>query len=190
MRQAIKLKYSLLRYYYTQLFEISTMGTGTLYKPLFFEFSEDIKATLNIEQNVMLGSALKLSMNAESLTQKTTDFYFPAGTWCRLLGNTLGENCFVSKGQTKTYPSDLTDYQLHLREGYIVPMQDTTKLQFNTTQDLQSYPVDFHLLGSVTPGNKWIASGTYVNDDGVSLDLAGNVNQYTILASYDGISSI
>jgi alpha-glucosidase (family GH31 glycosyl hydrolase) len=110
MRDAIRLKYSLVRYYYTSLFDISTRGTGTFYKPLFFEFPEDPKASMSIENNPMIGSALKLSLNSESLSQKTTDFYFPAGTWCRLRGNTLGENCFVSKGQTKNHPSDLTDY--------------------------------------------------------------------------------
>lgn len=44
MREAIKLKYSLVRYYYTSLFDISMNG-GNFFKPLFFEFSEDIKAT-------------------------------------------------------------------------------------------------------------------------------------------------
>lgn len=122
MREAIKLKYSLIRYYYTELFDMSIRGSGTLFKPLFFEFPDDLKATQNIEYNPMIGSALKLSINPESLTQKTSTFYFPAGLWCRLKGNTNGENCFTSKGQNKTYPSDLSDYQLHLREGFIVPM--------------------------------------------------------------------
>lgn len=192
MKDAIRLKYSLVRYYYTSLFDISTKGTGTFYKPLFFEFPEDNKAFAGIEYNPMLGSALKLSMNPESLTQKTTDFYFPAGLWCKLKGNTLGENCFTSKGQTKTYPSDLSDYQVHLREGYIVPMQDTSAGGFNTTQDLMNWPVDFHALGSALSvgDGQWSASGRYVNDDGVTLNLEGNVNSYTLYANYDGVSSI
>jgi len=45
MRDAIKLKYSLIRYYYTSLFILSTQGTGgTFYKPLFFEFPDDLNA--------------------------------------------------------------------------------------------------------------------------------------------------
>lgn len=66
MREAIKLKYSLIRYYYTSLFDISLKG-GNFFKPLFFEFPDDIKATQNIEFNAMIGSALKLSINPESL---------------------------------------------------------------------------------------------------------------------------
>jgi alpha-glucosidase (family GH31 glycosyl hydrolase) len=98
MTDAIKIKYALVRYYYTELFALSTKdGEGTFYKPLFYEFPEDYNATSNIEYNVMLGSALKLSINSGDLSASavTMDFYFPQGTWCRLLGNTKGENCFT-----------------------------------------------------------------------------------------------
>jgi alpha-glucosidase (family GH31 glycosyl hydrolase) len=97
MTDAIKIKYALVKYYYTELFALSTKdGEGTFYKPLFFEFPEDYNATNRIDFNVMLGSALKLSINSGSIYNVTTDFYFPQGTWCRLLGNTKGENCFTA----------------------------------------------------------------------------------------------
>lgn len=137
MRDAIRLKYSLIRYYYTSLFDLSTKGTGTFYKPLFFEFPEDFKATQGINNNVMLGSALKLSLNSTALNETAdSTYYFPAGTWCRLAGNTFGENCFVSKGQNRVFPSNISDYQLHLREGFIVPMQNTSDFEFSTSADL------------------------------------------------------
>jgi alpha-glucosidase (family GH31 glycosyl hydrolase) len=80
MTDAIKIKYALVRYYYTELFAMSTMdGEGTFFKPLFFEFPEDYNATSDIEFNVMLGSALKLSIDSgnRSFSEKTMDFYFP-----------------------------------------------------------------------------------------------------------------
>jgi len=71
----------------------------------------------------MLGQALKLSINGENLTLAQTDFYFPKGVWCRLSGSPQIDNCFNStNGTTRTYPSGLSDYQVHLREGFIVPM--------------------------------------------------------------------
>jgi alpha-glucosidase (family GH31 glycosyl hydrolase) len=124
MTDAIKIKYSMIRYYYTELFELSLRGSGTFYKPLFFEFPEDNNASkIDIEFNVMLGSALKLSINSWDLDEPISSFYFPAGWWCRVIGNTKGENCFLSPnaGVSKIYPSDLTDYQVHIREGYIIP---------------------------------------------------------------------
>ena len=41
MKSAIKNKYQLVRYYYSQMMEISLTGSGAFYKPLFFEFPED-----------------------------------------------------------------------------------------------------------------------------------------------------
>ena len=195
MTNAIKLKYSLIRYYYSELFILSLRGSGTFYKPLFFEFPEDDDASLaNVNYNIMLGSALKVSINSGNLTQASTDFYFPAGWWCKLSGNTNSENCFESPagGITKPYPSGLTDYQLHLREGYIVPMQDTSTKKFNTSVDLQTWPVDLHISGSPSEeaDGTWFAQGRYVNDDGLTLNIQNNYNSYTFYAQYDGTQQI
>lgn len=76
----------------------------------------------------MLGDSLKLSINPEKLDEDTHDFIFPAGTWCGMLGTlTIGE-CFESTGNgyTKNYPSGLKDYQVHIREGKIVPYQEVS----------------------------------------------------------------
>lgn len=64
MKYAIQTKYELMRYYYTNMMKLSLQGSGTFYKPLFFEFPEDVNAYQNLTNNVMLGSSLKLSVNA------------------------------------------------------------------------------------------------------------------------------
>lgn len=63
--QAIKIKYSLIRYYYTNLFMTSQQDQSTFFKPVFFEYPDDMNTYVNITQNVMLGKALKLSINSE-----------------------------------------------------------------------------------------------------------------------------
>jgi len=57
----------MIRYYYTQLFQMSVFGTGPFYNPLFFEFPEDPEAYNNIPLNIMLGSALQLGVNTVAL---------------------------------------------------------------------------------------------------------------------------
>jgi hypothetical protein len=68
------------------------------------------------------------------------------------------------------------DVYVHLRQGYIVPMQDGTKLgeenKARTTKDLQNHPVDFHLHPSCE--TDCTAKGMYLNDDGVVLDIYNN----------------
>ena len=59
-----------------------------------------------------------------------------------------------------------------------------------TTKALQNKTIDLHILGeSSQPGNsQWRAQGLYVNDDGVSTNLTGNFNSYSIVAkSSNGI---
>lgn len=85
MVDAIYTKYSLNRYYYSELTDISLNGDHQFFKPLFYAFPEDTNAYLNITYNVMLGNSLKLSINSDTLNQNTTWFYFPAGTWCNIL---------------------------------------------------------------------------------------------------------
>lgn len=52
--------------------------------------------------------------------------------------------------------------------------------------------MEFNVLGSLasTGQGKWIAQGRYINDDGETLELAGNVNGYNLYASFDGTSTI
>jgi alpha-glucosidase (family GH31 glycosyl hydrolase) len=70
MKEAIYRKYSLIRYLYTQMSQVSYANNTyyTVYKPVFFEFPEEDGAFEDIANNVMLGSALKISVNAKNLT--------------------------------------------------------------------------------------------------------------------------
>jgi alpha-glucosidase (family GH31 glycosyl hydrolase) len=60
-------KMSLIRYYSTELVSVTLEG-GAFIKPLFFEFADDLNAlTESQELNIMLGPALKLSINSNTL---------------------------------------------------------------------------------------------------------------------------
>ena len=187
MKESILRKYSMIRYFYTQMTQMA-LGNNTfymMYKPLFFEFPEDPNAFHDIVNNVMLGPAIKTSVNARSIDAATTDFYFPAGTWCSLF-EPVGECIYNEIGQNVTLNSRLNESYAHLREGFIVPLQNAAAYDVSTTVDLQSKPIDLHILGSfAVPGiMSWRAEGTYLNDDGLTTQLQGNVNQYRFTAQY------
>jgi alpha-glucosidase (family GH31 glycosyl hydrolase) len=63
MKQAIQMKYSLARYYYSIMKRISDPNdpTSTLFKPMFFEFPHTPDVYEDIERNIMLGPAIKFS---------------------------------------------------------------------------------------------------------------------------------
>ena len=178
IKMAMQTKLHLIRYYYTQLSFLSTTG-GTFFKPMFFEFPADALAYENIPLNAMLGKALKLGTQTLALNQNTTDFFFPAGTWCEVFNKQGTQGCIVqATAGTVTLASKAYDFHLHLREGYVIPIQDATSLHkaklVNTTRDLQKYGVEFHMLPSCDD-SKCTAAGDYLNDDGTRLD---KLNEY------------
>lgn len=114
------------------------MGISTyslLYKPLFFEFPEDPNAFNDIPNNVMIGGALKTAVNARNISAETTEYYFPAGTWCSLF-EPVGACIFNEFGRNVTLGSMLNQSYVHLREGFIIPLQNATALNAKTTVDL------------------------------------------------------
>lgn len=63
MSYAIRLKYALIPYYYTQLNKLNREG-GTLIRAPFFSFPSDQLAYYNTTNNFMLGDALKVSIQS------------------------------------------------------------------------------------------------------------------------------
>mmetsp|Transcript_28241 Transcript_28241/g.42748 ORF Transcript_28241/g.42748 Transcript_28241/m.42748 type:complete len:335 (-) Transcript_28241:203-1207(-) len=183
IQQAIRFRYTLIRFYYTELMRVSREG-GTFFKPLFFVFPEDKDAYTNQELNVMLGEGVKLSVNSNDLDRKETDFYFPAGTWCSLFDRNLEEKtCFTTTGETKTLSTKPYEHYAHLRDGFIVPLQDGPTLsksgKMNNTVDLQDAPVDFYVNPTIKD-TALSASGNYFNDDGLTMDPSKDGNLYNL----------
>lgn len=94
-----------------------------------------------------------------------------------------------AKGSYPTLRTKAYDFYVHIRDGNIVPLQNATKLNVNTTAQLQQSPIDLHILGTPNKGGEaWYAAGTYINDDGLNLTTQGNYNHYA-MAAYGNITN-
>ena len=130
IRKALVNRYNFIKYYYSSFYDIYLQG-GSFFKPLFYEYPLDKKSYDDIEVNILLGDAMKLSMETTNLDfiknpTVSRDFYFPKGKWCRILPalTTPANDCFDSPGDEKgilNLPTGLEDYYIHLRNGYIMP---------------------------------------------------------------------
>jgi alpha-glucosidase (family GH31 glycosyl hydrolase) len=158
MRDAILTKYSLQRYFYSELFKISVLnaGVGTIYKPLFFSFPNDQMAyTANPSENVMIGPSLKLSIKTTPVNNTVSDtnmYYFPKGSWCDILHPM--DVCVVSDGTNmQRLKAGVQDFQLHLKDGEILVYQNASEIASNATrfpkglrsEYMQEMPVDLHI---------------------------------------------
>jgi len=136
-RVSLQLRYSIVRHYYTQF--LKQNGTGTIFRPVFFEFSTDANlfdASLNItDSQVLIGKSL---MAAPALSEgvDTVNVYFPQDNWFDFVTGTLIQSAQQLPGFIE-YPAPLnTTAPLFIRGGYIVPTQNVTGV--NKTDDLSN----------------------------------------------------
>ena len=75
----------------------------------------------------MIGEALKLGINSDKLDQNFTSLIFPQGaTWCNLLYSKEELNSCIDGSDNKIPRSSKAyEFDLHLRDGYIVPLQNS-----------------------------------------------------------------
>ncbi|KAF7699232.1 hypothetical protein HF521_003974 [Silurus meridionalis] len=115
-RDVLNIRYSLLPYLYTLMFEAHTAGS-TVVRPMLHEFVND-KSTWDIYKQFLWGPALLIS---PALDQGVTEVngYIPNARWydyhtAKLLN---------ARGMFLTMPTPLDHINLHVRGGFILPWQ-------------------------------------------------------------------
>jgi alpha-glucosidase (family GH31 glycosyl hydrolase) len=75
IKKSINIRYSLLRYMYSQFFLISLNEKGSFFKPVMFEFPEDEASYEDIESKIMFGeSFLTVAFYEENENNKKIEF--------------------------------------------------------------------------------------------------------------------
>lgn len=114
IRDAIQLRYRLIPYFYSLLYEAATVGSPIM-RPLVYEFQDDPNVAEESFE-FMLGPAL-LVANVLDKGETNKQVYLPAGAdWLD-----LQTNQYYKGGQTITVPVDLSSIPMFLRTGGIVP---------------------------------------------------------------------
>ncbi len=114
IRDAIKLRYEMIPYLYSMLYEASTKGDAIM-RPVFYDFQNDPKVYRE-GVNFMFGPyILVANVVEEGATER--EVYLPAGTtWYDYYTRKPYEG-----GQTITIPVDMGSVPMFVREGAIIP---------------------------------------------------------------------
>ena len=156
---ALNMRYSLLRYYYTQLFKVSLGIKGAFFKPVFFEFYSDKKAYDNIDESIMIGDALLLYPN---FNDETFDIYryIPKGDWYTF---PYGEKIRDNKEELDSIilSGEFDNINIFMRGGYILPYQDTFSQFISNTHKLHDIPTELIII----PDKSSYAEGDIIFDD-------------------------
>jgi len=127
-RIAMNFKYSILKYYYSIV--ISKNGTGTIFRPMFFEYPNDdncLNPSLGyMDTQFMIGKGL---LAAPVLTQGATtqNVYLPGDRWFDFFTGEVMKSQNSTGSVVENFPAPLNStIPLFLRGGYAVQQQNTT----------------------------------------------------------------
>jgi alpha-glucosidase (family GH31 glycosyl hydrolase) len=170
---ALYLRYSLLRYYYSNLFLVSLGEKGSFFKPVFFNYYDDLNTYENIDTTIMIGDSLILF---PVLKNETDDFnaYFPNDDWNYMNGTKfLSKNLSKNEGTNVSLSGAYDIIHLYIKGGSIIPFQDMNKKYAKNSYYLRKNPLEI----IINPESKFhTANGTFIFDNDELYDL--NVEDY------------
>ena len=167
-KMALYLRYSLLRYYYSNLFLVSLGEKGSFFKPVFFNYYDDLNTYENIDTTIMIGDSLILF---PVLKDETDDFnaYFPNDDWNYMNGTKfLSKNLSKNEGTNVSLSGAYDIIHLYIKGGSIIPFQDMNKKYAKNSYYLRKNPLEI----IINPESKFhTANGTFIFDNDELYDL-------------------
>ncbi|BBN19385.1 alpha-glucosidase [Marchantia polymorpha subsp. ruderalis] len=167
----LNLRYKLLPYYYTLIFESHNTGAPIM-RPLFFEYPEDEK-TMDINTQFLVGRGIMVSP-VVAAGQDTIAAYFPPGVWYNAFNNSDIVKVEGS-GELLVLPAPLDTIQVHYRQGFIIPMQEAAM----TTTSARRTP--FTLMVVFGDEDEAEAAGELFLDDGEELEMRVKAGRSTFV---------
>ncbi|KAF0451682.1 glycoside hydrolase family 31 protein [Gigaspora margarita] len=168
-RRYLRIRYSLLPYYYTLFYESHTYGSMVL-RPLFIEYPH-IKSALVIDKQFMLGGGILVSPVLLPQKLEVKDAYIPPGIWYNFYSHNVSFEVHDNSGIYSDINAPLNEMPIHLRGGHIIPMQ---RPRMTTAQTRKT---NYYLIIPLDENES--ANGTLYFDDGESLDVK---DKYTYIS--------
>ena len=159
----IKMRYSLMRYSYTQFMKISLGERGAYFKPAFFEFPEDdiLLNDMNIQNShIMVGDSIYF-IPCLSKEQNEYKGYFPNANFNSIVNfkSVFNYSEKINKGEFLSLDGSMTTINAFLLGGKIIPFQNTKNVL--NSRDLRFTPISL----IINPDKRKYAQGNIIYDN-------------------------
>ena len=160
---ALNIRYSLLRYYYTNLFKVSLGEKGSFFKPLFFEYYNDENTKLDMAQSFMVGDALLIYPVFKNETDDI-EVYMPKDDWSIFPTGEIYKSKDSWEGGNVILSGEYNKIHIFMRGGQIFPYQDTFSKFIPNSKALTKEKTELYIIPD---SETHIASGDLIfdNDD-------------------------
>ena len=158
---ALNMKYSLLRYYYTNLFQISLGEKGSFFKPLYFEYFSDINTTLDMAESFMIGNAFLIYPIYKNETDDI-EVYMPKDDWSIFPTGEIYKTKKDWTGGKIKLSGDFGKVHIFMRGGKIFPYQNTFNKYIPNSKALIKEKTQLYIIPD---SETHIAVGDIIFDD-------------------------
>ena len=142
---ALRMRYSLLRYFYTNLFKISLGEKGSFFKPLFFEYYLDEKTTIDFAESFMIGNAFLIYPIYKDETDDI-EVYMPKDDWSIFPSGEIYKTKLDWRGGKIKLSGEFNIIHIFMRGGQIFPLQNTFDKFIANSEALKNEKMQLYII--------------------------------------------
>ena len=142
---ALNMRYSLLRYYYTELFKISLGEKGSFFKPIYFEYFKEYDTMTNMAESFMIGDAFIIYPVFKNETDDI-NVYMPKDDWSIFPSGEIYKSKGDWKGGKVTLSGEYGIIHIFMRGGQIFPHQNTESKFIPNSNALHKEKTELYII--------------------------------------------